>query len=410
MTHCYDEGTLRAYLDHELPTAEQAAIAGHLADCVRCQHCLDDLRSQSQQVWRILADPVSPPDPYLAFQRLQESKGYGRDTPDPQPVAIAPVAPSWKTERIDMQKKNHSWHSRNRVLLASAATLVLLVTLLALPPVRALADQLLQVFRVQNVVFVPVSSERIAELEDLDFDGETLFMSEPEVLEEGEQYDVATIGEAADKTGYALHEPEAFPAEPISSTISVYGQSRMQFQVNVESARTLLEMMEIDDVTLPDELGDQPITFDMPPSAMIHYYGENYEAVLVQGQSPDIALPEGVDMAQIGTAGLRLFGMDAEQAEALSQQVDWGSTLIFPFPEDLGSIRQVTVGDDQGLLTNRDYDRDGDHAAEHHHPRRSEVGEMNRQLYWQDGERFYILMSSGWFGNDDLVSLAESVR
>ena len=50
---------------------------------------------------------------------------------------------------------------RVRRWLAPVAIVVVAAALLALPPVRAAADQLLQVFRVQTVVFVPVSGERM---------------------------------------------------------------------------------------------------------------------------------------------------------------------------------------------------------------------------------------------------------
>lgn len=60
-----------------------------------------------------------------------------------------------------------------------AAALAVVLALLAFPPVRAVADQLLNVFRVQNVVFVPVTSERMEQLQQLNFDKEMLFLSPP---------------------------------------------------------------------------------------------------------------------------------------------------------------------------------------------------------------------------------------
>jgi hypothetical protein len=44
------------------------------------------------------------------------------------------------------------WSGRRRSLLAGLATVVVIVSLLALPPVRAAADQLLQVFRLGLLV------------------------------------------------------------------------------------------------------------------------------------------------------------------------------------------------------------------------------------------------------------------
>lgn len=287
-----------------------------------------------------------------------------------------------------------SWFAAHKRLAATLAVVVVLAGLLALPPVRALADQFLQIFRVQQVVFVPISEERIEQLEDLDFDGASLFVGEPEMINDpGEPQPVDSVAEGEAAVGYDLGEVGTFPTEASSTTVSVSEHATMQFQVNVETSRQLLEMLEIDDVTLPDELGDSPITVDLPPAAMIEYTGDDYTLRLAQGQSPEVALPEGLDLAQLGKAALRLLGMESQQAEAMSQQIDWSSTLLFPFPENIDSIRQVSIGDAQGLLTRNRHD-----------------GDSGWQLYWQDGTRFYVLHGEGDIGQEDMVLAAESVQ
>ncbi len=39
MTECWSEGTLRAYLDRELPSEEMQRVAAHLGECTVCD-CL----------------------------------------------------------------------------------------------------------------------------------------------------------------------------------------------------------------------------------------------------------------------------------------------------------------------------------------------------------------------------------
>ena len=75
------------------------------------------------------------------------------------------------------------------------------------------------------------------------------------------------------------------------------------------------ELLGIDDVSLPDALGAAPITVDVPAFVETRYHGANYELTLHQGHSPSVTLPDGVDLAQLGKAALRLLGMDADQAE-----------------------------------------------------------------------------------------------
>lgn len=392
MTTCYDEGMLRAYLDNELPVAERDAVAAHLAACGGCQSTYDELRVQSAQLKTMLAEQVALPDVQTALNRMKESTGRTNGRVQ-EPLAALATHDEW---RKHMSNKNNWLSGGYRKLFAGLAVLVVMITLLALPPVRALADQLLQVFRVQEVMFVPVSSERMEQLENLDMDGKSLFMAEPEVINEpGEPQEVASAAEAADVVGYAVKAPAVFPSAPISTSMAVKDRATLKFQVNVETSQQLLAMMDINDVTIPEALGDEPIMVDVPSSVQAQYAGEDYELMLFQGRSPEVTMPEGVDMSTLGKAALRLLGVEANQAEALSQEVDWSSTLIVPFPSDLETIRQVTVGDAKGLLT---------HSGHYHD------GKMYKQLYWQSGDHFYVLMSEGRISNDEIIAAANSVQ
>lgn len=297
-----------------------------------------------------------------------------------------------------MQEKNRFWN-RYGTIFGAAAVVVALLSLLALPPVRALADQLLQVFRMERVVFVPVSTERMEELEGLEFDGDTLFMSEPEVVgEEPELQEVASVDEASAAAGFAVHTLTLPSDTPNPTEIAVQDQATLQFQVNVEATQQLLDMLDITDVTLPDALGEQPVTIDMPASVMMHYSDEAYDLRFVQGPSPQVNLPEGVDMALLSKTMLRVLGMDADQAQQLSQEVDLSTTFIFPLPADIENLTQVTVNGAQGILTRGDYHHDnGEHR-------------QNKMLYWQDSGGFYVLMVDGSIEDSVLLSVAESVQ
>lgn len=407
MNGCYDEGSLKTYLDGELSPEQHAAVVAHLAICPTCHERLNELRSLSERFNAVLVDPAQPPQPHRALQRWYSTVGSGLET-GVHRAAAPNGATLW---RKIMNTIRQIWTGRYRTLVAGATAVVLLLSLLAFPPVRAIADQLLQVFRVEKVMFVPVDSERMSQLEDLNFDGETLFVGEPTVINEpAEPRIVASAEEATDAVGYSVAQPTSFSESPDSVEISVQDRRTMQFQVNVEGARQLLSLLDITDVTLPDALGEQPITVDVPPSVAMRYQSENYDLVLFQGHSPDVSLPEGVDLSQPGYAVLRVLGMEPDQARSLSQEVDWSSTLIFPFPSDIGSIRQVTIGDSQGLLTygGGERGRHGRHGEEDGTDDTDSPEE--RQLYWHSGGTFYVLRATGDIDNTELIAIAQSVQ
>ena len=292
---------------------------------------------------------------------------------------------------------NFFWSGRSRSLLAALALVVAVVSLLALPPLRAAADELLSIFRVQKLVFVPVSRDRLDQLSKLNFDKDTLFVTKPTVQHAAPPRTVASAAEAAGAIGGAIGQPSAFPSALLSTEFRVSSPGSMQFQVNVASARQLLALMGIDDVSIPDALGAAPIDVQVPAFAMAHYHGANYDMTLHQGHSPSVKLPDGVDLSQLGKAALRLLGMPAADAEVASRTINWNNTLLFPFPKDTDDIRQVTVGGESALLVSG-----------------GQRGEQHRQLYWQHGDTFYMLQASGSLGEVDMiaamVAAAESIQ
>lgn len=273
-----------------------------------------------------------------------------------------------------------------------AVALAAVLALLAFPPVRAVADQLLNVFRFQNVVFVPVTNERMEQLQQLNFDAQTLFVTPPtQTSGSSEIRSVSSLSEAATLVGFTPLQP-ALPSPPSSADFGVTDRATFEFQVNVESARELLRLAGVTDVTLPDALGAAPIVAEMSPAVSARYVGDGYEVMLVQGISPQVTLPDGVEMQQLGYAALRMLGMEPRQATALASQIDWRTTLVFPFPADMTSLRQVTVAGSPGLLVSGQ-----DQKGRYH------------SLYWQRSERFYVLSGSG-LTVDAFLAMAESMR
>lgn len=377
---CYADGSLRAYADGAPPPDERAAIAAHLDACPDCRSRLAEQRVLTAQVAALLPSPPAIPDPRDALARLR---------------AVAP-SPGLRNVEAFTRRKPMSRLTSRRPLFAGLAVLLVLIGLLAFPPVRAAANQLLSVFRVQRIVFVPTNAERIQQLQNLNFDKKSLFVATPKVVNKPAQpRTVNSVSDVFGAVGFAFRQPSAFPTAPTSTQFVIRDHTVAQFQVDVASARQLLSLMDVNDVTLPDALGSKPVTVDVAPSVEARYRGDNYQLTLYQGKSPTVTLPDGVDLAQLGKAALRVLGMDAQQADDLSRQIDWSSTLIFPFPTDVSNLQaqQVNVGSSQGLLMGGVRGR-----------------RSNWQLYWQQGDQFYMLQAQGDISSQDVLAAAESVR
>ena len=394
MSGCSDEGRLRAYLDDALTAAERVALGTHLSGCAACRSRLREVEALAKEVGALLPLAVSQPEPGVALAQLRATLARERPVPTThkRKALRLHIPDNFTQGREIMGLASRFWTGPRRPLFAGLTALVLVLGLLAFPPVRALADQLLQVFRVQNVMFMPIDTARLQQLESLDFDPRTLFMAEPELTNDpAPPQPVASAAEALEKAGFTPAEVTSFPSATQSSEMVVNDRREVRTQVNVESARRLLELMGVTDVQLPDALGAEPIVASIPPTVETQYTGADYRLVLNQGPSPDVTLPEGVELAVLGKAGLRLLGVAPQQAEAISRNIDWSSTLVVPFPSNVSSIQQVEFGGHRGLLMGGD------------------SGEDRWQLYWQAGDRFYMLEGQG-LQEADMLAAAESVQ
>lgn len=65
MKQCWPEGTLRAYLDGELPAPEMRSVAAHLEECAECTRLHSELSVRAGYVGGLL-DTLAMPAPKLA--------------------------------------------------------------------------------------------------------------------------------------------------------------------------------------------------------------------------------------------------------------------------------------------------------------------------------------------------------
>lgn len=412
---CFDENTLRYYLDEgqtlPVPGAEQIGLTAHLESCRSCQERLITLKQQISQVSTLLEEAIpsrlsTEPDPQKALARIRmRYPELASKVPLSSPVET--TASASKAVRANSSKRfqKKRWSSlalpafsskliRPWPRMMGLATLLLIVGWLALPSISAAAEQLLQVFRVQNTVFIPVDPQRVQEIMKAGLqNGKTLFLGVPNISNSGATTKVNSVTEAANTVGFVAKIPQNLPGSVKESEILVRDGLKAQFQLNAQTLRQVLALLKITDVTVPDELGNSPIKAEMPPFIEQHFQGQNYELSLYQSLSPQLNLPDKVDMTQLSQIVLRVFGLNAQQAQSLSKQVDLRSALLFPFPTQLNSFKQLQIGSSQGLLVNGD-----------------SQGKQTWLLYWQQGEQFFVLYGQGKLREADLLAVANSLK
>jgi len=346
------DGDLRAALDEEL----DGTRLQHLESCPDCQARRQQLQEEGQQTARLLAflTPAEEPVPFA-------QKAWGRFS---QQLLIK--------KETSMFKKLFTFP----VLRFGSAALLILALVLAFPSTRALAGELLNLFRVQQVTVIPVD---FTGLEQLTGDGalgnqftELISDSVDMQQEPGEPVQAASADEASQLAGFTVRIPSGMTP----SQINVTGGAAFSMTLDRTKAQALLEEAGRSDLVLPASVDGAEISVDIPASVSVAFgtcpkpgsgvSGNNEQStterrypdcvILAQIPSPSVNAPADLDIEALARIGLEFTGMSPEEAAELTSTVNWTSTLLVPIPRNAAIHEQVSVDGVTGTLIQRPSD------------------------------------------------------
>lgn len=288
--------------------------------------------------------------------------------------------------------------------LAGGLAVALVAASFTLPAVRVAAQNALDLFRVKTFTAVEVDAARLEQLRNLhDQSGDDVAMSvfdQQEVLQDpGKpvEYPSADLaGAAAGLPG--LRKPASLPGGLTFATAAVTGQGAARLAVHADRLQHVLDALGITDVRVPSGLDGQSITVRMPASVMQRFTNGKRELSIFEGTSPEVALPAGANLQQLGEIGLRVLGLSAAEARRVAATVDWRSTLLVPVPTTATSFRQVDVNGHKGLFIRME--GDGTTAG----PK----GQRGAMVMWTEGERVLAVRSN--LPSEDVLEVAQSLR
>jgi len=352
MTDHLTDGELRAALDGELaqPRLE------HLSACADCQARQGAIRTSSQAVSSDLAFLAPAPDDPLPSVRTARAR---------------------LSQRLSTPKETSVFKRifANPVVRVAAIAVLALALILSIPQTRAMADHLLQLFRVQQVTVIPVDYTGLKQLTGNDALGtqiQDLISSSTDVTQKpGNPVPAADGAQAAQMAGFNVRLPQnASPSE-----IYVMGSGAFSLTVDRAKAQALLNEAGRSDLVLPANIDGAKISVSIPASVSAGYGtcpkpsdggsdgegmipGRRYPDCMILNEipSPTVDAPPGLDVAQLAQLGLEFSGMSNEQAAAFANSVDWTSTLVVPIPKNAAVYKQVDVDGVTGTLIQRPAD------------------------------------------------------
>ncbi len=374
------EGTLRALYDDALSTEERARVRQHLTTCGQCAQRASIVQQRADHVYALLSELESEPGARPVMPQTAHSQ-----------------LAAYRQMRKEQRMARNPFSRRYRPAWFVAALALLTVVTLTVPPIRTLAGDLLAVFRVESVAFTPVDVEAFPNeeiLEDLAPEIERTFGESLGVVTEKEPADV-TEAEARERADFPIRLPDTTEPTRHEWTPPIH----ISMEVDVSQIEALFTELGYEDVRLPQALEGRTVEADFS-GMLTTYYGSCADAsvgrdciTLVQMASPTASVPDGLDIEQLGRIYLELLGTPTEEARQLSEQIDWTTTLVLPFPHHVN-------------LTHETLSIEGVEATLVH----SESGYRPTEylLTWVKGDVIYAVIGQG--DSSEALSLAASLR
>lgn len=349
------EHVLRAYLDRELGEVEYATTAGHLLACEGCRARLNGLEGRAARVGAHLAALAPLP----------------AESPRPEHMVWAQLKSRGQKGKDETSMFKNLFARRLRPVWAGLAIVAALTAAFSFAPVRAWAGQFLGLFRIQQVMVLPIDTTRLSALsgdEALGSRISQLFSDSVKVTKEPtDARAAASAAEASQAAGFAVRLPGNRSDAP---QLTVQDGTAFEFVINRDRAQAVLNEMGYSHLQLPASLDGAAIQVEIPTGVTAAYGNcprSDEEAgspgrrfancvLFVQIPSPTVNTPPDLDVEQLAEIGLQLTGMTAEQAREYSQTVDWASTLVVPIPRNGATYRQIEVDGVTGYLIQRPSD------------------------------------------------------
>ena len=266
---------------------------------------------------------------------------------------------------------------RLRSLWAGLAVVIVLVIGLSIPSGFAWAGQFLGLFRVQQVAVIPIDPTGLVALKDnptlAQQMGELLAKSITFEKKPGNPVPVSSQDEASKMAGFTVRLPAGQSLQPL---LTVQPGTAFNFMVDRARAQTLLDESGHKDLVLPQSLDKETISVNIPDAVSAAYgscptpqdasgalsangsTGRRFADCVILGQipSPTVNTPPDVDFQKLAEIGLEFTGMTPAQAQAISQSIDWTSSLVIPLPKNAATYQKVTVDGVSGILIQRPVD------------------------------------------------------
>lgn len=356
MIKCPDKVLLLTYLDGELGENQTRHLEKHLEECRYCTRRLQGL-AETQQICHEQIDLLQEYYQGIEIKGQQEVWQHIEKT--------IPVRRGVKTMKL-------------RKAGVAAAIIAALTLVFSIPSVQVMANNFLQVFRVQQVETLTLTAQDIHSIQaSLTNGNDSLDIEQFGKVEAVGEREVTKVSEAE------LADLDFDPLLPAEAAVEMEREDvpDVRMTLDVDGVNDFMKSLGGQDM-LPEELDNQTFAMVIPEQLVIYYdHGS-----IMQGPSPELQVPAGVDVNQVASVMIDLPIWPESVRMQLKAVNDWTNTLLIPDTD--GQARKISINGQQGVL-----------VSEHD----------TCWLIWKQGD--LLLIAQDYEGDADrLISTCESLR
>lgn len=345
---CPSIGTLRCALDHPNPQ-----INAHVATCPRCAAAMARLQQNAALAQSMLDQLAATPapDPAVMLAQLRQRRT----------TSVTRTRWGGKGESI-MARRFRS--ARTRVALVGTVLITGLALLVTFVPVSALADELINRFRVQQFAAITIPMDAMNQIaaahsaltpeEQQALQQELAQVAQfSTTLNEQSVHEVNSLADAARILGRTPASTTQVPGAlaGVTPRIGVSDAGTATLTINVAKAQEFASKLGIPLSSLPNPQTNPTVTITLHvPAGVVQVYEQGDQKLAIgEMESPELDIPASIDTEALREDLLSIPGLPPDVVAQIRAVHDWQHTLIIPVPSG-ATTQQVTVHGVPGLL------------------------------------------------------------
>lgn len=331
---CYDEGTLQAYLDGELDEITSKNIEEHVKTCSTCRQKLEELKFINEFTTNALkTSNIDLNDAWIAFNEKLSKENNKR-------------------------KGVVSLFTKYKKSIAAALIVAFIAASAFFPPLKNAEAKLLNIFRLNKMQVITITPEDMMQIQNQFYNKGIKNISLKdygEIIKDGSQEGRQISPDELDKVESILGYKIKLPADENFEIKHAYISKieGLEFILKVDKINELIKTFGGTHF-FPKELDRKPIIINFGRAIDMNLQKKSSEIDTVTlniVKTPEIVVPEGVDVDKVIDALVNLPFLPENIKRQIAGVTDWKETLPIPIgTSDNTEIKEITIRGNKGIL------------------------------------------------------------